>query len=282
MERLNNYGVFIIAEIGINHNGDVEIAKKLIDVACLAGADAVKFQKRTIGLVYSEEELDAPRKSPWGTTNREQKEGLEFGCEEFKEIDSYCKVKNIDWLASAWDSESQIFLRQFDLKYNKVASAMLTNLELLNMIAEEKKHTFISTGMSELSDIDRAVGVFRKHNCAFELMHCTSTYPLDNDEDANLSVINTLRDRYQCNVGYSGHEVGLAISYGAAALGITSIERHITLSRAMYGSDQAASVEPSGFIQLCGTVRKIRNAMGDGVKRVTEGELKVRKKFRGY
>jgi|TARA_B100002003_G_scaffold89504_1_gene83690 N-acetylneuraminate synthase len=282
MERLNNNDVFIIAEIGINHNGDVEIAKKLIDVACLAGVDAVKFQKRTIGLVYTDEELNSPRESPWGTTNRSQKEGLELGFVEYKEIDSYCKEKNIDWLASAWDPESKKFLRQFDLKYNKVASAMLTNMELLNMIAEEQKYTFISTGMSELGDIDRAVGVFKKHDCSFELMHCISTYPMNNEEDANLRVINTLKDRYQCNIGYSGHEVGLAISYGAVALGITSLERHITLNRAMYGSDQAASVEPAGFIQLCGTVRKIRRAMGDGVKRVTEGEVKVRKKLRGY
>ena len=272
--------VFIIAEIGINHNGDVGIAKKLIDVACLAAADAVKFQKRTIDIVYWKEELDKPRESPWGTTNREQKEGLEFGFDEYKMIDTYCREKEIEWFASAWDTESQIFLRQFNLNYNKVASAMLTNTELLNLIAEEKKHTFISTGMSEFSEIDKAVDIFKKHNCPFELMHCQSTYPM-RDEEANLLVIQTLKDRYKCNVGYSGHEIGLAVSYGAAALGITSLERHITLNRALYGSDQAASVEPMGFMQLCGAVRKIDKARGDGVKRVTDEELAIRKKLRG-
>lgn len=272
-------GIFIIAEIGINHNGDLDIAKKLIDVASLAGADAVKFQKRTLDLVYSKEELDRPRESPWGTTNRQQKEGLEFGYEEYKVIDEYCKEKKIEWFASAWDVESQAFLRLFDTNYNKVASAMLTDMELLNMIAEEGKHTFISTGMSSMEEIEAAVNVFRKHGCSFELMHCTSTYPM-NDEDANLSVIATLRDRFKCDVGYSGHEVGLAISYAAAALGATSLERHITLSRAMYGSDQAASVEPMGFMQLCGAVRKIEKAIGDGVKRVTDGEKAVRAKLR--
>ena len=271
--------IFIIAEIGINHNGDVESAKKLIDVACLAGADAVKFQKRTVEIVYSKEELDKPRESPWGRTNRELKMGLEFGLEEYKAIDQYCKEKKIEWFASAWDDESQKFIRQFDLKYNKVASAMLTNTSLLNLIAEEKKHTFISTGMSEFHEIDQTVELFKDKGCPFELMHSTSAYPM-NDEDANLKMIPVLRDRYHCNVGYSGHEIGLAVSYGAAAFEITSLERHITLNRAMYGTDQAASIEPIGFMQLCGAVRKITRALGDGVKRVTEDELEVRKKLR--
>jgi len=274
-------GIFIIAEIGINHNGNVEIAKKLIDVAHSAGADAVKFQKRTVEIVYTKEELDKPRESPWGTTNRDLKMRLEFDFEEYKAIDAYCKEKKIEWFASAWDVESQKFLRQFDLKYKKIASPMLTNIELLNMVAEEGKYTFISTGMSDFDEIDRSFEIFKKHDCPFELMHCTSTYPT-NDEEVNLRVIETLRNRYKCKVGYSGHEVGLAVSYGAAALGITSLERHITLSRAMFGSDQAASVEPAAFIQLCGAVRKIQRALGDGIKRVTEGELSVRKKLRGY
>ena len=255
--------IFIIAEIGINHNGDVEIAKQLIDVAKDAGADAVKFQKRTIDLVYTKEMLDSPRQSPWGTTQRAQKEGLEFGKKEYNEIDAYCKEKGIEWFASAWDLESKKFLRQYNCKYNKIASAMIVYEDLLKEVASEKKHTFISTGMTEVKQIDRAVEIFKNAGCPFELMHCVSTYPMD-DEDANLNRIKTLRVRYQCNVGYSGHEVGLAVSYGAAALGITSLERHITLDRAMYGSDQAASVESNGLRQLIGAVRKIEKAMGNG------------------
>jgi len=273
--------IFIIAEVGINHNGNVGIAKQLIDVAKIAGADAVKFQKRTIGLVYSKEMLDSPRESPWGTTQRQQKEGLEFGLKEYQEIDAYCKKKGIQWFASAWDLESQKFLRQFDLKYNKIASAMIVYEEFLKEVASEKKHTFISTGMTEFEQVDRAVEIFKEANCPFELMHCVSTYPM-NDEDANLNCIKTLRDRYQCNVGYSGHEVGLAVSYAATALGITSLERHITLDRAMYGSDQAASVETAGFINLVGAVKKIEKAMGDGVRRVNSKEVSVAKNLRAH
>ena len=273
--------IFVIAEIGINHNGDVEIAKQLIDIAKIAGADAVKFQKRTIDLVYSKEMLDSPRESPWGTTQRAQKEGLEFGLNEYKEIAAYCKGKGIEWFASAWDLESQKFLRQFDLKYNKIASAMIVYEDLLKEVASEKKHTFISTGMTELEQIDRAVKLFREADCPFELMHCVATYPM-NDEDANLSRIKTLRDCFQCNVGYSGHEVGLAVSYAAAALGITSLERHITIDRAMYGSDQAASVEPIGFIQLVGAVRKIEKAMGDGNIVMNHKEISIAQKLRAH
>ena len=273
--------IFIIAEIGINHNGDVNIAKQLIDVAKIAGADAVKFQKRSIDLVYSKELLDSPRESPWGTTQRAQKEGLEFGLDEYKEIDAYCKEKNIEWFASAWDIESQKFLRQFDCKYNKIASAMIVYEALLREVALEKKHTFISTGMSEFEQIDRAVEIFNGADCPFELMHCVSTYPMA-DEDANLNCIKMLRDRYQCDVGYSGHEVGLAVSYAAAAMGITSLERHITLDRAMYGSDQAASVEPIGVFQLVGAVRKIEKAMGDGKIVVNDREVPIAKKLRAH
>lgn len=273
--------IFIIAEIGINHNGDLDLAKQLIDVAVDAGADAVKFQKRDINEVYTQDMLDGPRESPWGTTQREQKEGLEFGQEEYAEIDRYCKDKGIEWFASAWDLKSQKFLRQFDCKYNKVASAMIVWEDLLKMIAEEGKHTFISTGMSTEADIERAVAIFRDADCPFELMHCISTYPLS-DEDANLSCIQTLRDRYGCDVGYSGHEAGLAVSYGAAALGISSLERHITISRAMYGSDQAASVEPSGFAALVGSVRKIEEAMGDGNLGYHPSEVPIAKKLREH
>jgi N-acetylneuraminate synthase len=274
--------IFIIAEIGINHNGDVEIAKQLIDVAKDAGADAVKFQKRTIDLVYSKEFLDSPRESPWGTTQREQKEGLEFGLEEYKEIDTYCKKKGIEWFASAWDIESVKFLRQFNLKYNKIASAMIVHEDLLKEVASEGKYTFISTGMSTVKEIDRAVDIFQKAACPFELMHCVSTYPMD-DEDANLNRIKSLRDRYKCKVGYSGHEVGLAVSYAAAALGISSLERHITLDRAMYGSDQAASLEPNGLRMLIGGVRKIEKAMGDGrIDIINPKEVPVAKKLRAH
>jgi len=273
--------IFIVAEIGINHNGDISIAKDLIDVAKIAGCDAVKFQKRDLDQVYTQEFLDSPRESPWGTTQRDQKEGLEFGVDEYREIDEYCKSKYIEWFASAWDVNSQTFLRQFDCKYNKVASAMIVHEELLKMIAEEGKHTFISTGMSDYDDIQKAIDIFKKAGCPYELMHTVSTYPMK-DEDANLNVIRTLREKFNCNVGYSGHEVGLAVSYAAAALGITSLERHITLSRAMYGSDQSASVEPAGLMQLVGAVRKIEKAMGDGQKRMIEAEVPIARKLREH
>jgi len=273
--------IFIIAEIGINHNGDMDVTKKLIDVAKDAGADAVKFQKRTIDLVYSKEFLDSLRESPWGKTQRAQKEGLEFGIKEYKEIDAYCKQSGIEWFASAWDLESVKFLRQFNLKYNKITSTTIVYEELLKEVSSEGKYTFISTGMASLEDIDRAVEIFKKANCPFELMHCVSTYPMV-DEEANLNCIKTLRDRYKCKVGYSGHEVGLAVSYAATALGITSLERHITINRAMYGSDQAASVEPAGFRQLVGAVRKIELAMGDGIKKANEKELLIAKKLRAH
>ena len=269
---------FIIAEIGINHNGDINIAKKLIDEAEKAGCSAVKFQKRTVEAVYSPAELDVPRESPFGTTNREQKNGLEFGKEEYDEIDKYCKSKNIEWFASAWDIESQKFLRQYDLKYNKVASAMLTIESLLEEIASEGKYTFISTGMSTLEEIDNAVEIFKKHNCPFELMHCCSNYPMD-DKDANLSMISVLREKYNCDVGYSGHERGVNICSAAVALGATSIERHITLDRAMYGSDQAASLEIPGLYRMIKDIRGIEESLGDGVKIVTETELNTREKL---
>ena len=273
--------IFIIGEIGINHNGDLKIAKQLIDVAADSGADAVKFQKRTLEFVYTKEMLDGPRESQWGTTQREQKEGLEFGLEEYKEIDSYCKEKGIAWFASAWDLASQKFLQQFDLKYNKIASAMAVYEPLLQLVASEGRHTFISTGMCTLDDIDKAVKIFQDAKCSFELMHCISTYPME-DKNANLKVINTLRNRYNCDVGYSGHEAGLAVSYGAAALGITSLERHITMNRAMYGSDQSASIEPTGFKMLVESVRIIDNAMGDGIKSILEAEIPIAENLRQH
>ena len=271
--------VFLIAEIGINHNGSLEICKQLIDVAVSAGADAVKFQKRTLALVYTQELLDSPRESPWGTTQRDQKEGLELSFDDYKEIDRYCKSLNIQWFASAWDLESQKFLKQFECKYNKVASAMIVYDELLQAIAAEKKHTFISTGMSTKSDIDTAVAIFRKADCPFELMHCVSTYPMD-DKDANLRRIETLRNTYKCDVGYSGHETGLAVSYGAMGFGISSLERHITLDRAMYGSDQAASIESYSLSNFVESIRAITKVLGDGKKVINELELRSRDKLR--
>jgi len=274
-------GIFIIAEVGINHNGDMSICKELIDVAVDSGCDAVKFQKRDINKVYTQEFLDSPRESPWGKTQRDQKLGLEFDADAYKEIDQYCKEKGIEWFASSWDQNSQIFMRQFDLRFNKIASAMLVDENFLKLVAEEGKHTFISTGMSTYEDIQRAVDIFRSANCPFELMHTVSTYPM-RDEDANLLMINTLKQKFNCDVGYSGHEVGLAVSYGAAAMGITSLERHITLDRSMYGSDQSASIEPNGLRMLIGAVRKIEKAMGDGVKKIIEDEIPIARKLREH
>jgi N-acetylneuraminate synthase len=273
--------VFISAEIGINHNGDLAICKELIDIAVEAGCDAVKFQKRDIDIVYTKKTLDGFRESPWGTTQREQKEGLEFGQAEYEAIDDYCRQKKIQWYASAWDKNSQKFLAQFNCPYNKVASAMLVDTALLEMIASEKKHTFISTGMSTFYDIDRAVEIFIDAKCSFEVMHTISTYPMK-DQDANLLLIPALRERYGCNVGYSGHETGVAISTAAVALQITSLERHITLNRAMYGSDQSASLEPNGLRHLVSSVRKISQAMGDGQKHFSNEEREVAAKLRGH
>ena len=273
--------IFFVAEIGINHNGSMQICKNLIDVAKDCGCDAVKFQKRDLDLVYTQEFLNSPRESPWGNTQRDQKAGLEFGANEFEEISSYCKEKNIIWFASAWDINSQKFLNRFDCNFNKIASAMLIDKSLLKEVAKAKKHTFISTGMSTYKEIEDAITIFKEYECSFELMHTVSTYPMK-EEDANLRVIETLREKFKCNVGYSGHESGLAISYAAAALGITSLERHITLDRSMYGSDQSASLEPSGLRQLVGAIRKIEKAMGDGKKRIIEAEIPISKKLRAH
>lgn len=272
--------LFLIAEIGINHNGDVNLAKQLIDAASDAGFDAVKFQKRTIDLVYTQEFLDSPRESQWGTTQRDQKEGLEFSESQYREIDDYCKAKNIKWSASAWDVDAQKFLQQFDCSFNKVASAMLGHIPLLKLIAAEKKKTFISTGMSTLEELDNVVSIFREADCPFELMHCNSTYPMK-DEDANLLCIPTLQSRYKCDVGYSGHESSLIkVCTAAVALGATSLERHITLDRTMYGSDQAASIETNALRNFVNTVRAIPAILGTGEKIMSEAEMKTREKLR--
>ena len=272
--------IFLIAEIGINHNGDISIAKQLIDSASDAGFDAVKFQKRTVDKVYTKEFLDSPRESPWGTTQRDQKLGLEFSASDYKEIDSYCKERRIQWSASAWDIDAQQFLQQFNCAFNKVASPMLGHIPLLKLIASEKKRTFISTGMSTLEEIDEVVNIFRDANCPFELMHCNSTYPMQ-EQDANLLCIPMLKERYGCDVGYSGHESSLIkVCTTAVALGATSLERHITLDRAMYGSDQAASIEINALRNFVESVRAIPYILGSGKKVLTEAEKKVREKLR--
>lgn len=270
----------VIAEVGINHNGSIEIAKKLIDMAAEAGCDFVKFQKRTIDLVYSPEQLAMPRESPWGTTQREQKEGLEFGEAEYDKIDSYCKEKGIGWFASAWDIESLKFLRKYDLPYNKVASAMLTHLPFLEEIAREGKPTFVSTGMSTYEQIDTAVDIFAKHKCPIVLMHSVSEYPAP-VERLNLLVINSLRERYNLPIGYSGHETVMAnVVNFATLLGAVALERHITLDRNMYGTDQSASLEQAGLKKMMAYVNFLPQILGDGVKKVTEEEQKVAKKLR--
>lgn len=273
-------GLFLIAEIGINHNGDLELAKVLIDAAAEAGFDAVKFQKRTVDVVYSQEFLDHERESPWGTTQREQKEGLEFGHADYQKIAAHCADRGIEWSASAWDPDSQLFLREFDLPFNKVASAMLGHQPLLREIASERRRTFISTGMASIEEIDGVVELFRSQECPFVLLHCNSTYPMP-DEEANLSCIPMLRERYGCDVGYSGHEAsGYKVCVAAVALGATTLERHVTLDRAMYGSDQAASLESSSLKSFVLAVRAIPEVLGTGRKVITDAERAVREKLR--
>jgi N-acetylneuraminate synthase len=272
---------FFIAEIGINHNGDMETTKKLIDMAADSGCQAVKFQKRDIDVVYTQEYLNSARQSPWGTTQRAQKSSLEFGKKEYDEIAAYCKEKGVLWSASAWDINSQVFLRQYDLPFNKVASAMLTHTELLSEIASEGRHTFISTGMCTFGAIDAAVAIFREANCPFTLFHCVSTYPCK-DEDCNINLITTLKEKYGCPVGYSGHEEGILPSILAVSLGAVSLERHITLDRNMYGSDQSASIEEAELTRLISESRKVTNTMGTGQKLFLQHEVPVANKLRYF
>jgi N-acetylneuraminate synthase len=272
---------YITAEIGINHNGSLEVAKNLIDIAIEAGCDAVKFQKRTIDVVYSQELLDQPRESPWGMTQRDQKEGLELGKEEYDEIDRYCRGRGVDWFASAWDLQSLEFVESYNPPHHKIASALITNAEFVEAVAALGRHTFVSTGMCEWEDTDRAVEIFRSYGAPFTLMHTVATYPMP-DEQANLALMHRLRERYDCPVGYSSHEVGLVCSMLAAALGATALERHITLDRAMYGSDQAASLERRGLELLVRDVRALPAIMGDGEKRMTPEEQPVADKLRYF
>jgi N-acetylneuraminate synthase len=268
---------FIIAEIGINHNGDLEIARRLIDAAVNAGCDAVKFQKRTVEVVYTAEELAKPRENPFGPTNGDLKRGLEFGVAQYREIDRHCKERGILWFASCWDEASVDFIEQFQPPCYKIASASLTDDGLLRHHRRYGRPIILSTGMSTLEQVDHAVEVLGRENLL--LMHTNSTYP-SKIEELNLRTLQTLARRYGVPVGYSGHEVGLAPSVGAVAVGACAIERHITLDRAMWGSDQAASVEPQGFERLVKDIRAVEKAMGDGVKRVYETEIPIMKKLR--
>jgi N-acetylneuraminate synthase len=272
---------FIVAEIGINHNGDVNIAKKLIDVAAFAGCDAVKFQKRTVDVVYSAEELAKPRENPFGTTNGDLKRGLEFGLKEYKEIDRYCKTKKIMWFASCWDEGAVDFIDQFNVPCYKIASARLTDDGLLKYTRAKGKPIILSCGMSTIKQVDHAVKVLGKKDLI--ILHTCSTYPSDYKE-LNLNVIPTLSQRYKVPVGYSGHETGIPSSSAAIALGACVVERHITLERSMWGSDQAASLGPSGVIKLVRDIRLVEMSLGDGVKQVYESEkpiiIKLRRKGR--
>ena len=273
---------FLIAEIGINHNGNIKLAKKLIDIAKEAKFNAVKFQKRNINEVYSKEELKKVRISPWGNTNKEQKVGLEFGRKEYDIINSYCKKKKIEWFASAWDFKSLNFLDKYKLNYNKVASAMIVSKSFLNAVAKKKKYTFISTGMSTKKNISDAIKIFKKYNCKFELMHCVSTYPMK-VEYANLKTINALSKKYKCKVGYSGHENGIAVSIAAVMLGATSIERHITLDRTMYGTDQAASLEFVGMKNMTQLIDKMLLSLGKNkIGKIFKEEIPISQKLRSH
>jgi N-acetylneuraminate synthase len=277
---MNSKKTFIIGEIGINHNGSIENAIKLIDYAKKYDFDAVKFQKRTIDLIFSPEELDKNRDTPFGKKNGDLKRGLEFGKKEYDTIDQYCKKVGIEWFASPWDIESYKFLLDYEPKYMKVASCLLTIKPLIKEIASSTSYrTFISTGMSTIAEIDEAVKIFKdNNNDNFELMHCVSTYPCKSEE-VNLNIIETLRKRYGCDIGYSGHEEGLQISCAAVALGATSVERHITLNRTMFGSDQAASISPEGMRILSRDIRITEKAMGSSEKNIQESEKPIRKKL---
>jgi len=269
---------FIVAEIGINHNGDVELAKKLIDVAADAGCDAVKFQKRTVEVVYTPDELAKPRESPWGKTNGDQKRGLEFGREQYAAIDAHCDERGILWFASPWDEGSVDFLERFDPPCHKIASASLTDDGLLRHIRSKGRPVILSTGMSTMGEVEHAVQVLGTDGLV--LMHTVSTYPAKT-EDLNLRVIQTLARRFpDVPIGYSGHEHGTTRSVCAVALGACMVERHITLDRAMYGSDQAASLEPAGLKLMVDNIRLLEAALGDGVKRVIPAEVPIKEKLR--
>jgi len=268
---------FIVAEIGINHNGDLNLAKKLIDMAVFAGCDAVKFQKRTIELVYTPEELAKERESPFGTTNGDLKRGLEFGEKEYQEIDRYCKERGIIWFASPWDVRSVDFLEKFNVPCYKIASPCLTDDELLKYVKSKGKPIILSTGMSTEEEIKRAVKILGEKNLV--VLHCTSTYP-SKLEELNLKVIHWLKKEFNCPVGYSGHETGIVEPVMAVVLGACAVEKHITLDRAMWGSDHAASLEPNGLNRLVRDIRNLPICLGNGEKRVFESEIPILQKLR--
>ncbi len=272
---------YIIAEIGINHNGSIDTAKRLIDIAALSGCDAVKFQKRNPDVCVPEHQKNIPRDTPWGTMSYlDYKYRMEFGKEEYDIIDEYCKTKDIAWSASPWDMDSLAFLEQYDIPFIKMPSAMLTHEELMRGCARTGKKVIFSTGMSTIEEIDKAVEWVREENCEFALLHCNSTYPAPLEE-LNLQCIKTLRDRYNCEVGYSGHEFRLGTTVSSVYLGATIVERHITLDRTMWGSDHLASLEPQGLIKLVKGIRELEIALGDGVKKLYDGEMPAREKLRG-
>lgn len=273
----DNQPCYIVGEIGINHNGDLGIARRLVDLASVAGADAVKFQKRTVNVVYTAEELAKPRENPFGATNGDLKRGLEFGQDQYQNIDRYCREKSIAWFASCWDEASVDFMEQFNPPAYKIASASLTDDNLLRHHRATKRPMIVSVGMSTLAQVDHAVEVLGTQDLI--LLHTTSAYPAK-IQDLNLRMIPAMRARYGVPVGYSGHEVGLATSLAAVALGAAMVERHITLDRAMWGSDQAASVEPQGLMKLVRDTRSIELALGDGVKKVSDDEVPIMKKLR--
>jgi N-acetylneuraminate synthase len=272
---------YIIAEIGINHNGDLNIAKRLIDIAALSGCDAVKFQKRNPDVCVPEHQKNIIRETPWGSmTYLEYKHKVEFNKHEYDEIDLYCKEKGIAWSASPWDLDSLDFINQYNLPFIKIPSAMLTNEDLLIACAKSNKKVILSTGMSTEEEIDNAVGIIKEHTNNFSLLHCNSTYPAPLNE-LNLSTIKTLKDKYNCEVGYSGHEFRIGTTVAAVYLGATIIERHITLDRTMWGTDHLSSVEPQGLIKLVKGIRELEEAYGDGIIQVTESEKPIRTKLRG-
>ena len=279
-KQLNRKKPFLIAEIGINHNGSVKLAKKLIDLAKRYNFDAVKFQKRDPNVCVPEKQKSEIRQTPWGKmTYFEYKEKIEFGKKEFKEIAAYCKKLKIEWFCSTWDSNSVKFMKEFRTKYNKVASAVVTNLNLIELIAKEKKLTFISTGMCKMQDINNAVKIFKKNKCDFVLMHCVSTYPCE-EKDLNLNLIKTLKKKFNCKMGYSGHESTVSPSIAAWFLGADYIERHITLDRTMWGTDQSASLSESGIRELSNMLSKFPSMFGNGKKIITKEEKKLIPKFR--
>lgn len=268
---------FITAEVGINHNGSLDLAKKLIDLAVATDCDAVKFQKRTVDVVYTKEELEKERESVFGSTNGDLKRGLEFGLDEYNEIDRYCKKKGIIWYASCWDKGSVDFIEQFNPPCYKIASASLTDDELLRYTKSKGKPIFLATGMSTVEQIDHAVEILGKENLI--IYHCTSTYPTSNEE-INLRVIPFLKKRYGCPVGFSGHEKGILPTILSVQMGACAVERHITVDRTLWGSDQAASLEKDGLFRTVRDIRQMRTIMGDGIKKVYDSELPIIKKLR--